>query len=75
MKPPHRLCETLADFAAVFGERRIALCRELTKRNEEILRLTVGRRLRTTPTTTRAGSTCWSWQEPIPPMHLFSGRI
>lgn len=40
---PHRLCETLADFAAVFGgERRIALCRELTKRNEEILRLTVG---------------------------------
>ena len=40
---PHRLCETLADFAAVFGgERHIALCRELTKRNEEILRLTVG---------------------------------
>ena len=40
---PHRLCETLADFAAAFGgERRIALCRELTKRNEEILRLTVG---------------------------------
>lgn len=40
---PHRLRETLSDFSAVFGEnRRISLCRELTKRNEEILRLTVG---------------------------------
>ena len=40
---PHRLRETLAAFAEAFGEARgIALCRELTKRNEEILRTTVG---------------------------------
>ena len=40
---PHKLKATLSDFGAVFGrERRIAICRELTKLNEEILRLTVG---------------------------------
>lgn len=40
---PHRLCETLDTFLTVFGAARdIALCRELTKRNEEILRTTVG---------------------------------
>lgn len=40
---PHKLRGTLADFADTFGaDRRIALCRELTKRNEEILRMTVG---------------------------------
>ena len=40
---PHKLRTTLADFAASFGEgRRIAICRELTKINEEILRMTVG---------------------------------
>ncbi len=40
---PHRLAETLSLMARVLGgTRRIALCRELTKRNEEILRLTLG---------------------------------
>lgn len=40
---PHRLSDTLAEFAEAFGaSRAIALCRELTKRNEEILRTTVG---------------------------------
>lgn len=40
---PHKLRATLADLAAAFGsDRRIALCRELTKRNEEILRMTLG---------------------------------
>lgn len=40
---PHRLRETLAELAATMGEeRRIALCRELTKLNEEVLRLTLG---------------------------------
>ncbi len=39
---PHKLRATLADLcAALGGERRIALCRELTKRNEEILRTTL----------------------------------
>ncbi len=39
---PHKLKATLADLANAFGgERRIALCRELTKLNEEILRMTL----------------------------------
>ena len=39
---PHRLRTTLSDLRdAAGGERRIALCRELTKLNEEVLRLTL----------------------------------
>ena len=39
---PHKLIATLDDFLATFGaSRRIALCRELTKRNEEVLRMTL----------------------------------
>ena len=36
---PHKLRGTLADLYKVFGDRRIALCRELTKLNEEVLRM------------------------------------
>lgn len=40
---PHKLKNTLSDLAETLGEeRRVALCRELTKRNEEILRTTLG---------------------------------
>ena len=40
---PHKLKATLADFATTFGsERPIAMCRELTKLHEEILRMTLG---------------------------------
>ena len=40
---PHKLRDTLGDLAAVFGPaRRIALCRELTKLHEEVLRTTLG---------------------------------
>ena len=43
---PHKLEDTLEDFVAVFGaERRIALCRELTKLHEEVVRTTVGQAL------------------------------
>ena len=39
---PHKLQTTLKDFCSTFGEgRRIAICRELTKMNEEVLRLTL----------------------------------
>lgn len=39
---PHKLCSTLEDLRNTFGgERRIALCRELTKLHEEILRTTL----------------------------------
>ena len=40
---PHKLQATLDDLSRAFGEnRRIAICRELTKAHEEILRLTLG---------------------------------
>ena len=39
---PHKLRTTLADLRETFGDdRRISLCRELTKLNEEVLRLTL----------------------------------
>lgn len=39
---PHKLAATLADLLAAFGpERRITLCRELTKLHEEIFRTTL----------------------------------
>ena len=39
---PHKLKTTLADLRDTFGDnRRISLCRELTKLNEEVLRMTL----------------------------------
>ena len=39
---PHKLARTLEDLCAVFGgDRKIAVCRELTKLNEEITRTTL----------------------------------
>jgi 16S rRNA (cytidine1402-2'-O)-methyltransferase len=35
---PHRLRETLADMLRTWGDRRIAVCRELTKLHEEVFR-------------------------------------
>lgn len=40
---PHKLLTTLQDLSATFGpDRPIALCRELTKLHEEVLRTTLG---------------------------------
>ena len=40
---PHKLRKTLSDFSRVFGpDRRVALCRELTKLHEEVWRTTLG---------------------------------
>ena len=39
---PHKLCATLSDMLEIFGaDRKIALCRELTKLNEEAERCTL----------------------------------
>ncbi len=38
---PHKLRRTLADMLTAWGDRRISLCRELTKLNEEVIRTTL----------------------------------
>ena len=38
---PHKLRRTLADMLEAFGDRRVALCREMTKLHEETLRTTL----------------------------------
>lgn len=43
---PHKLKTTLADLLEAFGDRKISLCRELTKLNEEIIRTTLGAAVR-----------------------------
>ena len=43
---PHRLKKTLEDLLRVFGDRKIALCRELTKKHEAAERTTIGEALR-----------------------------
>ena len=44
---PHKLTATLDDLTAAFGpDRRIALCRELTKLHEEVRRTTLGEAVR-----------------------------
>ena len=38
---PHRLRATLSDLQAAFGDRRVTLCRELTKLHEDTMRTTL----------------------------------
>ena len=38
---PHKLLNTLNDMLEYFGDRRISLCRELTKVHEEVMRTTI----------------------------------
>ena len=41
---PHKLKATLLDMCDVFGEeRKISICREITKLNEEVIRTTLGK--------------------------------
>lgn len=38
---PHRLRQTLSDMAEILGDRKISICRELTKINEEVMIMTI----------------------------------
>jgi len=38
---PHKLLKTLQDMLSVFGDRQLALCREITKLHEECIRTTL----------------------------------
>ncbi len=42
---PHKLVNTLRDMLSVFGDRDIAVCRELTKLHEQVLRTTLSKAL------------------------------
>ena len=44
LEAPHRLRQALKDVAIVLGDRRIAVCRQLTKIHEEVFRGTITRR-------------------------------
>ncbi|ARA98128.1 MULTISPECIES: 16S rRNA (cytidine(1402)-2'-O)-methyltransferase [Geobacillus] len=55
---PHRLKETLAAMYDVFGERRVALCRELTKRFEEFIRGDLSEAIAWAETTDIRGEFC-----------------
>ncbi len=47
---PHRLTETLTELSEVFGGgRHIALCREMTKKHEEVIRTTIAEAVKTVP--------------------------
>ena len=52
---PHKLNSTLSDMLEYFGDRRIALCRELTKLHEEVLRMTLAEAVRYYETTDPRG--------------------
>ena len=39
---PHKLPSTLKDLYEALGDRRIAICREMTKLHEEVIRTTLG---------------------------------
>lgn len=47
---PHHLTETLKDFSEALGaDRRVALCREMTKIHEEVIRTTLSEAVETVP--------------------------
>ena len=39
---PHKLIATLEDMLRFFGDRKISICRELTKVHEQVIRTTLG---------------------------------
>ena len=43
---PHHLLETLKDLEGVLGERKVSVCRELTKKHETAFRTTLGEAVR-----------------------------
>lgn len=55
---PHRLKETLQQLFEVFGDRKISICRELTKRYEEFVRGTVSEVLQWASTDEVRGEFC-----------------
>lgn len=46
LETPHRLKEALSDILLVFGDRRAAICRQLTKLHEEVFRGTISQALK-----------------------------
>ena len=56
---PHHLIRTLEELYAALGERRITLCRELTKKFETVFPTTWKRRWITTRQRSPAGNMSW----------------
>ncbi|MDR1862165.1 MAG: 16S rRNA (cytidine(1402)-2'-O)-methyltransferase [Candidatus Ancillula sp.] len=59
LESKHRVAKTLRDMAEVFGEaRRAAVCRELTKEHEEVLRGSLGELVEVTQARELKGEMC-----------------
>ena len=56
---PHHLKKTLDELSAALGDRPIALCRELTKKFEEVRRSTLAAEARRLETEEPRGNMCW----------------
>ena len=64
---PHKLRATLEDLRETFGpDRRVALCRELTKLHEETVRTTLGEAAAYYQENTPKENTCWWWRAARP---------
>lgn len=57
---PHKLLTTLEDMLEAWGDRRIAVVRELTKIHEEAIRTTLAQAVTFYRETPPRGSLCWS---------------
>jgi 16S rRNA (cytidine1402-2'-O)-methyltransferase len=55
----NRVQDTLADLAEIMGAREAAICRELTKLHEEILRAPLAELARRRTRWRRAANSCW----------------
>lgn len=67
---PHKLKNTLADLLDTFGNRKIAVCRELTKIHEEVLRMSLDEAVEYYNTTEPRGE----FVLVIEGMHAISGK-
>ena len=55
---PHKLIYTLKDMLEYFGDRRISLCRELTKIHEEVFRTTLAQAVSIMKPTSQRANLC-----------------
>jgi 16S rRNA (cytidine1402-2'-O)-methyltransferase len=66
---PHRVRETLAELYEVLGDRRVAICRELTKLHEQVIRTRLSRAVTEVPERGEFTLVVEKARPPEPPSH------